>query len=89
MGTTVRTIAELAREACAVQDACNISGVARGFVRVLDELRAHPDCTGNDWLHAHPVTRAWADKLASLAGVQVSSVAMNAHGHCAKLAGQV
>lgn len=83
----VRTIAELAREACAVQNASNISGVARGFVRALDDLRAQPDYTGNDWLDAHPITRAWVDKLASLTGLQGSyASAFKAHGECARLA---
>ena len=85
----MRSIAELAKEACDVQNACNISGVAHSFWRALASLREQPECTGNDWLDAHPVTRAYVDKLASLAGVQGETGtdrAMTAHAECEKLA---
>ena len=81
----MRTIAQLAKEACEVQDACNLRAVARGLVRATDDL----DALGiaGDALRAHPVTRAWVDKLASLAGVQgINAEAMHAHGECSKLA---
>lgn len=35
----MKTMKDLAREALAVQDACNLSGVAHGFARALGELR--------------------------------------------------
>jgi hypothetical protein len=84
----MRTIAELAKEACEVQDACNLRAVARGLVRATDDL----DALGiaGDALREHPVTRAWVDKLASLASVQGSYGEANAsyaHRDCEKLAG--
>lgn len=81
-----RTIQQLAREACDVQDACNLVAVVKGFDRAMDCLRNDHDLHG-DALRAHPVTRAWADKIASLAGVQgISDGALRAHGDCEKLA---
>jgi len=81
----MRTISELAKEACEVQNACNIRAVARGLVRALDDLDAQ-GVGGTDALCAHAVTRAWVDKLASLAGVQgISDNAIAAHGDCDKL----
>jgi hypothetical protein len=64
-----RTLKELAQEAIAVQDACNPRAVARGLVRALDDLDALKNL-GTDALCAHAITRAWVDKLASLAGIQ-------------------
>ncbi len=84
----VRSIRELASEALAVQNACNLSGVVNGFSRALEHLRAQPDARGNDWLHAHPVTLLWADKIASLTGTQViaQDAVMAAYRACHNLA---
>lgn len=64
-----RTIGELAREAIAVQDACNLIAVARGFVRAIDGLR-DAGHTSTAELREHAIVRLWADKIAHLAGVQ-------------------
>lgn len=64
-----RTLADLAREAVSVQDACNLSGVAQGFAKVMLELcELVPE--GTRARNTHPITRLWVDKLASLAGCQ-------------------
>jgi hypothetical protein len=65
----MRTLQQLAQEALDVQNACNPRAVARGLVRALDDLDALKNL-GTDALCAHAVTRAWVDKLASLAGIQ-------------------
>lgn len=68
-----RTMADLAREALNVQDACNLSGVVHGFSRSITRLRVLLREQGNestDTVNEHPICQLWADKIASLAGVQ-------------------
>jgi hypothetical protein len=64
----MKTIIDLANEALAVQDACNLSGVAQGFARAMLDLRQHT--SGTDETNNHAITILWVDKLASLAGIQ-------------------
>ncbi len=66
-----RTLAELAREARAVQDACNLSGVAQAFARAMVDLGEHT--SGTDARNHHPIARVWADKIASLTRTQTAS----------------
>ena len=61
------TLRELAIEAMAVQDACNLSGVAQSFARVMRDLGEHTD--GTHERNTHPIARVWIDKMASLAGM--------------------
>lgn len=64
----MKTLPQLAREALEVQDACNLSGVARGFVRAIDAIReTYPS---NGVYHYHPIIKLWADKIAHLTGTQ-------------------
>lgn len=72
-----RTLADLAREALQVQDACNLSGVALGFSRAVSRLRELLESEANgrvstDRINRHPVCVLWADKLQSLAGAGFS-----------------
>jgi hypothetical protein len=69
----VRTLAELAREALQVQDACNLSGVAHGYVRSICRLRALLPEAGTTRINEHPISQLWADKIASLTGTQFDS----------------
>ena len=55
-------------EALQVQDACNLSGVVISFAGVLKKLREEGLST--DEIANHPVARVWADKIASLTGIQ-------------------
>ncbi len=64
----MKTLPQLAQEALAVQDASNLSGVARSFVKVIDAVRKISP-TNNDWKR-HPIIKLWVDKLASLTDVQ-------------------
>ena len=59
---------ELAVEALAVQDACNIMGVTAAYHRALVELNEHLQST--EALRCHPITVVWADKIASLTDTQ-------------------
>jgi hypothetical protein len=63
-----KTMKDLAKEALAVQDACNLSGVAQGFARAMLDLRDH--VTGSKESAGHCITIVWLDKLNSLAGIQ-------------------
>ncbi len=66
-----RTLKELAVEALAVQDACNLSGVALSFGQAMLDLRQH--IRGTHESAVHPITRVWINKLIDLAGdAQVS-----------------
>lgn len=53
-----------------VQDACNFSGVALGFGRLIEELcdEVPPGHNRNLWLTTHPAVVAWMDKLNDLMG---------------------
>lgn len=71
-----RTLAQLAREALLVQDACNLSGVVHGFSRAIGELRPLLEASGQGGTHSinrHPICQLWADKISSLAGTQFES----------------
>ena len=63
-----RTLAELAREALAVQDACNLSGVVHGFARAMSDLCEFVPNTGER--NHHPIAVLWADKVAHLTDTQ-------------------
>jgi len=66
-----RTIPVLAREALDVQNACNMRGVVRSFALAMTDLDEALSATpGSCSLRDHAITRAWVDKLASLAGTQ-------------------
>ena len=60
------TYQQLAQQSLDIQDACNLSGVVHAFSRAMETLRAHPDCTGTDWINTHPIVTLFIDKLASL-----------------------
>lgn len=62
-----RTLKELAKEALAVQDACNLSGVAHGFARAMVDLGEHTNGTAER--NRHPVAVLWAEKIAHLSGL--------------------
>jgi hypothetical protein len=63
----VRTLRDLASEALAVQDACNLSGVLFGWAQALCDLRRIDPQGAYDKAHWHTVL--WADKVASLTGM--------------------
>lgn len=82
----MRTIQQLAQEACDVQNACNVAGVLNSMARVVNELVRDHHLFG-DALCEHPIVRAWADKVASLTGIQGSvRNAIDAHEACEWLA---
>jgi len=71
--TRVRTWQEMAKEAMAVQDACNLSGVVASFNLILKEVRHRLESEGKGGTNAyntHPICRVYADKIAHLTGTQ-------------------
>jgi hypothetical protein len=65
-----KSMKELAQEALDVQNACNLSGVVHGFSRAISRLRELLPNAGTDEINSHPICVAWADKIASLTGIQ-------------------
>ena len=64
-------MADLAREALLVQDACNLSGVVLGFGRAVVRLRAILEVEGTistEAVNRHPICVLWANKIESLTG---------------------
>lgn len=64
-----RTLAQLAEEVLAVQDACNLSGVVISWERSIRRLRVlltaeHEFSTSK--LNEHPINMMWASKAADL-----------------------
>lgn len=61
---------QLIEVALQVQDACNLSGVVRSFVAVIDRLHvlSKEHNGGTDWINTHRVSRLFASKLESLTG---------------------
>jgi hypothetical protein len=89
----MQSIQDAARLALQVQDACNLSGVVRSFHEVLTETlwpEARRLNMGTDWVNNHPISRAYADKIASLAGTQLDELAAGrAFDACYELAAGV
>lgn len=80
----MRTLAQLAQEALNVQDACNLCGVAQGFARAMVDLGAYTSGTAER--NNHPVAVLWADKIASLTGIQsFNDTASDAYAKCQEL----
>jgi len=84
--TKAQTLVKLTQEALAVQDACNLCGVAHGFARALSALM---DLVpgGTDACNRHPIAVLWADKIAQLTGTQTlgNDVVMNAYAAADRL----
>lgn len=81
-----KTLKQLAQEALDVQNACNLSGVAQSFARVMIDLGEHTK--GTDERNTHPVAILWADKIAHLTGTQDlgNSAVTKAYSICHDLA---
>ena len=62
------TIQQAAQEALDVQNACNLSGVAKSFADVLDAIwtEARKQGKGTDFVNTHPIVTLFLSKLVSL-----------------------
>lgn len=58
------TIQDAAKDAIAVQDACNICGVAQAFARAMKVV--NKECHNTDEVTNHPVTVLFVDKMRSM-----------------------
>lgn len=70
----MKTWKELAEDALAIQDACNLSGVVISFAQVVKDVRALLEAEGKastQLINNHPVCRLWADKIAALTDTQM------------------
>jgi len=78
-----RSLADLAKEAYEVQDACNLSGVLLGAHEACSELLSHTSST--EEAANHPIMRLWVDKIVSLAGLSLNKESddkvMDAYSH--------
>lgn len=83
----MRTVQEMAREAVAIQDACNPLGLTKAFANVTQELRDVLDLD-TFGLCNHPVFRLWASKLHELACLGLSDTEQYAEAYhaCIQLA---
>jgi hypothetical protein len=85
-----RTMADLAREALQVQNACNLSGVVHSFSRAITRLRVLLEAEGKGGtanINHHPICQAWASKIVDLSGYEPAYVGM--WGDVERLAGHV
>lgn len=69
--------AALCQQAIDVQDACNPSGVALFYVRIIDCLRNDHNIRDTDSIRKHPAVVLTAHKLADLS--QVASLSSHAY----------
>jgi hypothetical protein len=67
-----KTLARLARDAIAVQDACNMSGVARSFAEAVIDLREIMPTIGTSDFNMHPIICVWASKIHDMARMGIS-----------------
>ena len=83
-----KTIADVAKDALAVQDARNLSGVAHAFSEAMSFM-----CKAGlniDQRNRHPIAILFVDKMASLAriqGQQTFDIYNQAYSECKRLAG--
>lgn len=87
------TLPEAAQEALDVQNACNLSGVAHSFSKVLSEAMwpaANELGEGTQWVNQHPISVLFVDKLVSLTGLDfLEAHVVDAYATCRKLAGEL
>lgn len=65
------TLQRAARAALDVQNACNLSGVLRTFVKAQEAV--FDSCNSTEERNVHPITRVFMSKLASLARMECHS----------------
>lgn len=84
--TDTRTLAQLAAEALAVQDACNLSGVVHGWSRAMRRLSQLLPDLGTEGRNRHPVNVLWASKVTHLSGCDRTCRLLEAMTVCEELA---
>jgi hypothetical protein len=75
-----------AKDALLVQDACNLSGVAHSFSRMLREMS---DANmGTDARNTHPLSLLFSSKIASMTGSESMLQFSKAYEYAKKMAGE-
>lgn len=67
--TNTKTRAHWAKQAIAVQDACNLSGVLHSFLECVRWVRENEEL-GTEGVNHHPLVVLFASKVNSLAGYE-------------------
>ena len=69
------TLAEAATLSDAAMNACNLSGLAYDFPRIMEAVwdDVHLHGGGTDQANTHPLTVLWVQKMADLAGLVVDT----------------
>ena len=70
------------QDAIDVQDACNLSGVARSFVQAIDWVRKQPEYAGSEYERKHPIIVMFVSKLASMVDVETMEAFGKAYAAC-------
>lgn len=81
----MRTLAQLAEEAIAIQDACNLSGVVHSLDRTITDLRAIARAEGwenTPTLNNHPIVVMYVNKLSSLCNADHDATFAHAYEWC-------
>jgi len=77
------TLAEAARLTDAAMDACNLSGLAHDFPRIMeavwDDVNTHGG--GTESANRHPLAILWLQKMTELAGLSVDVPGVNTIHH--------
>ncbi len=73
------------QDAVFAQDACNLSGIAHSFSRVMNKIWAEARATDNDntnWVNTHPIAVLYASKIGSLANSEDLQSYSDAYDAC-------
>jgi hypothetical protein len=84
-----KTIADAAKLAIEVQDACNLSGVAASLYNICSDVlwpEANRLGKGTDFVNGHPIVTMFLSKLASLNGTYLECDYHQANKACEALA---
>lgn len=70
-----------------VQDACNLSGIVRAWLKEIDNIKAYArdNDKGSDFVNSHPINKLFANKLADLCGASTFGEYFVAYTECKKL----
>ena len=72
MSSQIPTLVELAEEALAIQDTCNLAGIVTTFsdriMAIKQRVAEHTGDHSSDTFCRHPIVILWLDKFNSLAG---------------------
>lgn len=80
-----RTLKELAQEAIAVQDACNLSGVILSWSNNISRLRKLMQGSPTNEINFHPINVLFASKVASLTGAENGLLFVDAYNEVMKI----